>query len=158
VPATAYPIPAQPRITNLDPSEPSQQLDETGSFEVEPLAVDAEPVAEAEDDLDAAIAEAEPGDDDATVVRPHDVGELYGLHLPPAGDRELAAPEDHDSFARADAGENWIESLEQATAETGPDTEREIDPNDDTDYRVHHSTDTRDRPVADRGGGGLGGK
>jgi hypothetical protein len=146
------------KIINLDPSDPSQELDETGTFEVEPLSVDAEPEAEAEEQLDAAIAEADPGDDDATLVRPRDVGELYGVHLTPAADRDLGAPEDHDSFARADDGENWIESLEQATAENGPDAEREIDPNDDTDYFAHHPTDTRDRPIADRGGGGRGGQ
>jgi hypothetical protein len=148
----------EPAIADLDPADPSQQLDEAGGFQIEPLEFDAEPASEGEDELDDAVARADPGDDDTAVAPRQDVGELYGLHLPPAMDRDLTAAEDHDSFARADSGENWIESLEQASTEYGPVVEREVDPTDDTDHHVHHATDTRDRPVADRGSGGLGGR
>jgi hypothetical protein len=151
-------LPAEWAIADLDPADPSQQLDEAGGFQIEPLELDVEPTSESEDDLDAAITRADPGDEDTAVARRQDVGELYGVHLPPALDRDLAAPEDHDSYARADAGENWIESLEQAAAENGPAVEREVDPTDDSDHHVHHASDTRDRPVADRGGGGPGGR
>jgi hypothetical protein len=110
--ASANPITDQTErsIADLDPSDPTQALDEVGGFQIEPLAVDAE-----------------------------------GVDLPPSGDRELAAPEDHDSFARSNAGENWIEALEQAATESGPKAEHELDVTDDGDEHTGH----RDEDSAD---------
>jgi hypothetical protein len=144
-------------IADLDPADPTQQLDEAGGFQIEPLELDAEPTSESEDDLDAAISRADPGEEDTAIAPRQDVGELYGVHLPPALDRDLTAAEDHDAYVRADTGENWLESLGQAATEYGPAVEREVDPTDDSDHHAHHATDTRDRPVADRGSGGVGG-
>ena len=43
-------------------------------------------------------------------------------------------------------------------AENGAAPERELDVVDDSDIeRGHHKTDTRDRPVADKGSGGNAG-
>jgi hypothetical protein len=148
-------------IVDVDPEDPAQQLDESGDFHVEPLAVDAEPSAEAEDEFDQAVAETsaeeEEGDvsvDEAEAPPRREAGELYGVHTPRAAEH-LEVPDDRDAF---DRGENWLEALEQEAAETGPAPEHELDLVDDSDPRpAHPSTDFRDRPKADRGSGGPGG-
>ena len=87
-----------------------------------------------------------------------DVGELYGVHLPPAQDVERGAGPEYAEYAESDFGENWLETLETETAEGGPVPEHEVDPNDDSDHHGgHHATESGDRPVADKGSGGPAG-
>jgi hypothetical protein len=123
----------RPSLVDLDPEDPSQVLNDN---------------AEAAEDGDVPIElDLEP-----------DTGDLYGLHTSPAGDRALAAPEDHDAFVEAANGENWLEALEQQSAEGGPTPEHEVVIVDDSDpQRGPPPTDFRDRPKADRGSGGPGG-
>lgn len=156
-------------VVDIDPEDPSQQLDEAGDFHIEPLDVEAQPTAEAGDDFDQAQAEATAGEpediekpsetmSEAIEAGEEDTGELYGVHVSPAGDRELAASEDRESFADSDLGENWLESLETHAAEGGPAPERDVVIIDDSDpHGGPPSTDFRDRPKADRGSGGAGG-
>src|SRR5262245_12859726 len=82
-------------------------VDEVGPVQVGPLAVDAQPEAEAAQDLAAAAAQAGAGDTDALAMpgeapadgaRSKDTGELYGVRTPHAADTELSAPEHLDSF------------------------------------------------------------
>jgi hypothetical protein len=163
-------------LVDTDPEDPSQQLDDIGQIDVEPLAVDARSAAETSEDFDLAFAEnvtgeSEPEDesdledapsDDDSGELAHDTGELYGVRTPHAGDTDLSAPEDQDSFEGADRGETWLESLEEHAALMGPAPEEEVVIVDDSDlehpdHRGHHPTDWRDRPVADKGSGGSGG-
>jgi hypothetical protein len=167
------------RVVDLDPEDPTQQLDDGG--EVEPLAIEAQPASEAEADLDRAATETfserggAEGEEKALVVdapidayiqeseearRERDTGELYGVRTPPAADPSLGAPEDRDGFDGAPRGENWLESLEEHAAEMGPVPEVEVVIVDDSPgdpYRGHQATE-RDRPVADKGAGGPGGR
>jgi len=160
----------QPSIVDVDPEEPSQVIDEVGGFEE--LDVEAQPSAEAEAALDAATAESaeENAVELATPMQTtteareeaaEDIGELYGVHTPPAEDHDLDKTPDAESFRDADAGENWLETLEKKAAEYGAEVEEPVDVVDDSDehseHRGHHKTDTRDRPVADKGSGGEGG-
>ncbi len=160
----------QRRVVDLDPEDPSQQLDDVGEFHIEPLAVEAQPLAEASEDLDIAAAENVEGDsepDDEEVAEPEaevrrDTGELYGVRIPHAADTNLAAPEDPGSFEGAASGEHWFEALEEHAAEMGPAPEEEVVIIDDSDvehpdHRGHNPTE-RDRPVADKGSGGPGGR
>jgi hypothetical protein len=124
-------------VVDIDPEDPSQIL------------VDDEMDTTLDEDVEDE-AEAEAGAEDT--------GDLYGVHVTPAEDRELAAPDDQDSYKDADLGENWIESLEQHAAEGGPTPEHEVTVIDDSDpHDDHPPTDFRDRPKADRGSGGPGG-
>jgi len=132
-------------VVDIDPEDPSQQLDEAGDFQIEPLDVEAQP---------------RPSDEESEPTEPdeEDTGELYGVHVAHADDRELSASEDHDAFADSELGENWLESLETHAAEGGPAPERDVVIVDDSDSHAGHpSTDFRDRPKADRGSGGRGG-
>ncbi len=157
-------------IVDIDPEDPTQQLDDTGEFHIEPLAVEAEPAAEISEQFDIASAENVGGEEEfgeePTVETQselvHDTGELYGVRTPHAGDTNLAAAEDRDAFEGSWRGENWLESLEEHAAVMGPAPEEEVVIVDDSDvdhpdHRGHHSTDWRDRPVADKGSGGPGG-
>jgi hypothetical protein len=168
-------------VVDIDPEDPSQQLDDSGAFQVEPLAVAARPAAESAEDFDIASAEnmegqseheeaaAEAADEvteESTIEgHPelgHDTGELYGVRTPHAGDTNLAAPEDQDSFEGSWRGETWLEALEEHAAVMGPAPEEEVVIVDDSDvahpdHRGHHPTEWRDRPVADKGSGGPGG-
>lgn len=155
-----------PRLVDTDPEDPSQQLDDLGTIQVGPLAVDARPSAEAAEEVATAVAENAPADVDLAVTIPHarrveavkDTGELYGVRTPHAGDPDLAAPEDRDGFEGAERGENWLESLSGHAAESGPAPEEEVVIVDDSDpERGHSSTESGDRPVADKGSGGPGG-
>src|SRR5262245_60504969 len=47
----------QPSIVDVDPEDPSQLLDDVGQFSVVPLDVEAQPAAEAEAEIDAAVYE-----------------------------------------------------------------------------------------------------
>jgi hypothetical protein len=156
-------------VVDIDPEDPAQQLDEAGDFHIEPLDVEAQPAAEGDEVFDQAQAESRAGEpediekpseteSEAIEAGEPDTGELYGVHVAPAGDRELAASEDRDAFADSDLGENWLESLETHAAEGGPAPERDVVIIDDSDpHSGPPSTDFRDRPKADRGAGGRGG-
>jgi hypothetical protein len=116
------------------------------------------PVAIAPDDLGVALDHDEGEDeedarDTAPMAAVRDEGELYGVHTPRAADRTL--PDDDAAFSR---GQNWIEALEERSAEGGPLPEHEIDVVDDTDEEhTHPNSETKDRPIADLGSGGRGG-
>ncbi len=158
----------QHHVVDIDPEDPTQQLDDLGEFHIEPLEVEAQSAAEASEDFDLASAENVEGESeprDETIADPyaevaHDTGELYGVRTPHAGDPDLSAPEDRGSFEGAERGEHWLEALEEHAAEMGPAPEEEVVIIDDSDehleHRGHHSTE-RDRPVADTGSGGPGG-
>lgn len=166
------PVFPQPSIADIDPADPSQALDESGDFQIEPLAVDAEPSAEAAGELDQAQAESYAASDkededademhadeaEATEEPDKDTGELYGVHTPRAADRDLSAGPDHGAMVDDDDGENWLEALEAHSAEMGPEVEHEIVVLDDSDpHEGPPPTDFRDRPKADKGSGGRGG-
>jgi len=95
------------------------------------------------------LAGADLGDDVVTTVGTEvkDGGDLYGIHVPPASDR--AQLDDDHAFA---GGQNWIESLEERAIEGGPEPEHELDIVDENDGPSN--TDSKDRPVADRGSAG----
>lgn len=159
-------------VVDIDPEDPTQQLDDTGEFHIEPLMVEAQSATEASEDFDIASAEnvegeSEPEDEEEEASERaelrHETGELYGVRTPRAGDTELAAPEDQDGFEGSWRGENWRESLEEHATLMGPADEEEVVIIDDSDiehpdHRGHHPTDWRDRPVADKGSGGPGGR
>ena len=157
----------RPSVADLDPTDPTQELDELGEFHIE-LAVEAQPSAEAQEELDVAgeEAEAEAYEDDPAArdeaeasAGERDTGDLYGVHVPPAADTELGAGEDQDSFQDAMLGETFFEALEQHAAEGGATPEHELDIVDDSDvdHPTHHATESGDRPVADKGSGGPAG-
>jgi len=112
--------------------EDAEIAQDLGSLDIEQLAYggDAQPTA------------AEPD------VSVKDGGDLYGVWIAPASDR--AQLDDDEAF---EMGQNWVESLETRAAEGGPEPEHEVDIVDDHDLRSP-SSDSRDRPVADRGSGG----
>jgi len=164
-------------IVDVDPEDPSQLLDEVGQFSVVQLAVEAQPSAEAEADIEAATAEAHYEDEDSEVdddaqeldtpdataanayaEAAEDTGDAYGLHSPRGADKDLDKTADAQEFVDSADGENWLETLEKKATEYGAEPERELDVVDDSDqHRGHHSSDRRDRPVADKGSGGDGG-
>ncbi len=152
-------------VIDVDPEDPTQQLDDTGAFDIEPLAIEARPVAEAAEDFDIASAENIEGESESELepgpAVEHDTGELYGVRTPHAGDTNLSAPEDQDAFEGAGRGETWLEALGGHAALMGPALEQEIVIVDDrdlerADHRGNHPTE-RDRPIADKGSGGPGG-
>jgi hypothetical protein len=150
------------RLVDIEPEDPSQQLDDIGEIDVAPLDVGAVPAEEAAEELDAAAAEnvlgdSEPDDDEDKDEK--DTGKLYGVRTPHAADTDLSASEDRDGFAGSESGENWLEALEEHAAELGPAPEEEVVIVDDSgvEHRVHPS-EHRDRPVADKGAGGPAGR
>ena len=163
-------------IVDVDPEDPSQLLDEVGQFSVVQLAVEAQPSAEAEADIEAATAEAHYEDEsevdedaqeldtpdattaDAYAEAAEDTGDAYGVHSPRAADKDLDKTADGAQLADSEDGENWLETLGKKATEYGAEPEAELDVVDDSDqHRGHHSSDRRDRPVADKGSGGDGG-
>ncbi|HEX4453891.1 MAG TPA: hypothetical protein VH143_23665 [Kofleriaceae bacterium] len=107
-------------------------------------------------DVDVAADSAQlDHDEDSRTTAPMaavlDQGDLYGVHTPPAADRRIP-----DNDAAFDAGQNWIEALEERAAEGGPEPEHELEVVDEAD-ETHPHTDTKDRPIADLGSGGRGG-
>ena len=156
-------------VVDLDPEDPSQQLDDTGEFHIEPLAIEAQPTAEASEAFDIASAENVEGESeleaeatsDGDAEPAGDTGELYGVRTPHAGDPNISAPEDQDSFEGSWRGETWLESLKEHAIEMGPVPEEEVVIVDDSiehaEHRGHHPTEGGDRPVADKGSGGPGG-
>jgi hypothetical protein len=166
----------QRHVVDIDPEDPTQQLDDTGEIDVDPVAVDAMSTAEGIADFDRASAENVEGEGesevdietpsettaDAYAAAARETGELYGVRTPHAGDPHLSASEDQDSFEGSWRGETWLESLEEHAAEMGPADEEEVVIVDDSDvdhpdHRGHHSTEGGDPPVADKGSGGFGG-
>ncbi len=152
----------QPSIVDVDPEDPSQLLDDAGQFSVIDLENEAMPQAEADAELDAAVEAASVGDDDTIDVIDQtdlgDAGDLYGVHLPAAADPDLDLTDDRESFEDSTLGEHVFETLEKKMAEGGAAPEGDIDIEDDSDPDAGHSkTDRRDRPVADKGSGGLSG-
>lgn len=160
-----------PDSPDIDPADPVQALDELQELHLEDLHVDAMSGVDAENELMVASVESSLEEDalealtedarqapadttlDAIERGAHDVGDLYGLHTPPAVDRTHA--EDRDTF---NLGANWLEALETSAAEYGAEPERELDIVDDEDvYDPPHASDNRDKPVADRGSGGPAG-
>ncbi|HET9623724.1 MAG TPA: hypothetical protein VFP84_20270 [Kofleriaceae bacterium] len=93
-------------------------------------------------------------DREADLVRPHDAGDLYGVHTPVAADR--THPDDDRAF---DDGQNWIEALETSAVENGAEPERPLDDivDDEDVLRAPHPSSRRDVPVADLGSGGRRG-
>jgi hypothetical protein len=172
----------QRSLVDIDPEDPSQLLDEAGQFSVVDIELDAQPSAEADAELDAAVAtgageedgvesEERDADDesreldtpeqttaDAYIEAADDTGELYGSHLPPAADPNLDVSSDGETFKDSELGEHAFETLEKKMAENGAEPEHELDVTDDSDVeRGHHKSDNRDRPVADKGSGGPAG-
>ena len=152
------------RVVDLDPEDPTQTLDDTGQIDVGPLDVDAMPAAEAAEEFDEAVAETVEGDseipaDDEAAEDEGETGELYGVRTPHAADADLAAGVDHGAFEGVDEGENWLESLERHAAEMGPAPDEEVVVIDSSDpHGGHHPSESGDRPVADKGSGGPGGR
>ena len=156
-------VPLTSTMPPPDPSDPMQTLDETQDFHLEPLAVEVNPGAEQQEDIDAALdlSEVDDGPDqddtyEARTANADDTGELYGSHVTPADAPERGSGPDGGEYAEAELGENWLETLEADAAEGGPVPEREVDANDDQDT-VAHGSESGDRPVADKGSGGPGG-
>jgi hypothetical protein len=150
-----------------DPRDPVQSLHERDELEVVQLDVDALPrvdVAAMRDllgvqlEIEEEAEDAERRVDDAVdvdqVAAIDDAGDLYGVHTPRAVDREH--PDDDRAF---DEGQNWVEALETSATENGPEPEHALDDIvDDADLlRAPHASDRRDRPVADKGSGGVRG-
>ncbi len=166
----------QPSLVDIDPEDPSQLLDDGDQYSIVDVDLDAQPQAEADAELDAALAAAagEEGDlesqsleldtpsqttADAYTESAEDTGELYGVHLPPAGDKDdIDVNADGESFRDSELGEHTFETLEKKMAESGAAPEHELDVVDNSDTEGgHHSTESGDRPVADKGSGGPGG-
>jgi hypothetical protein len=174
----------QPSIVDIDPEDPAQLLDDAGQFSIVDLEVEAQPHEEADADLDGAVEEADmegvaeederevdelqasevdtpsqtTADAYAEEADHTDTGELYGLHMPKAEDREPELTPDQEQFLDVDSGETWLETLDKKSVEFGPEPEEVIDPVDNSDeLGGHHSTESGDPPVADKGSGGIGG-
>jgi hypothetical protein len=174
----------QPSIVDIDPEDPAQLLDDAGQFSIVDLEVEAQPQAEADAELDAAVEEADmegvAEDDEREVdeleasevdtpsqttadayaeeADDTDTGELYGVHTPKAGDKDPDLTPDQEQFVDSESGETWLETLDKKSAEFGPEPEEVIDVVDNSDeLGGHHSTESGDPPVADKGSGGIGG-
>ncbi len=156
---------AMPASLDIDPADPVQNIDEVHEFHVEDLGADAFSQADVEAaqdmqmveaDLDGALDIEQPEDTtlDAIEASAHDVGDLYGVHTPPATDR--THPDGDASF---DEGQNWLEALETDSVEMGAEAEVDLGDTiiDDDDVLASHRSDTKDTPVADRGSGGPAG-
>lgn len=170
-------------IIDIDPEDPSQLLDDASQYADLDLEIEAQPDTEAGADFAAALADSagEEGalDDDALgfeeaareldtpaettadaiadAASDEDTGDLYGVHIPPA-DPDFDLTGDQESFEDSELGEHVFETLEKETAEAGAEPEHVLDLVDTSDEHVqHHSTERRDRPVADKGSGGIGG-
>lgn len=163
-----------PSVVDVDPGDPTQQLDEAGEFHITPLEVEALPAAEGDADVDLAIELAEEEDDtqsedeelglepaepptadELAAAEREDEGDLYGVHVPRAVDTDVAP----DDASQSSDGETWTEELLARAAESGAMPERELDvvEEDEKPHWGHHGTESGDRPVADKGSGGPGG-
>jgi hypothetical protein len=145
-------------VVDVDPEDPSQLLDEAGQFSI--VELDAQPQAEADAELDAAVATT--ADDYTDIIDATDIGDagdLYGVHVPRAADPESDVKPNRDAFDGEEDGEHVFESLEKKMAENGTaNPEEDVELEDESDPQGgHRKTDTRDRPIADKGSGGAGG-
>lgn len=152
--------PRRSSIVDLDPEDPTQLLDEAGQFSVVDLELEAQPHAEADADLDAAVATtAEDYSDiiDATDIG--DAGDLYGVHVPRASDPQSDIRGDREAFDAESDGEHMFDSLQRKMTENGTaDPEEDVRFEDASDRQGgHRKSDTRDRPIADKGSGGKSG-
>ncbi len=152
----------QPAVTTqdlaFDMGDPVPQFADLQDVHFADLDVDAisNEDAEAAQDLMEVSAELDAARFDDDDVPPemtirnarNGSGELYGIHTPTAVDRDLP-----DGDASYNQGENWLEALEASAAEHGLEPEQELDIVDDNELATH-STDTRDRPIADLGAAG----
>jgi len=158
------------RIPAADPRDPVQGFDDVVTLHDEDLAVDAYDAADISRDLDiarfesasdeAALAEAEALGllsrpwpvSDSLEANEHDVGELYGVHMP-AAEAGVGSEEDDED------GEHWLDRLEASAVENGALPEHEIDVEDDdpSDPRAGGRRGGRGGPVADKGSGGPAG-
>lgn len=155
----------QPSIVDVDPEDPAQLLDDAEQYSIIDvgLGVDAEPQAEADAELDAAVATS--SDDYIDVIDQTniedigDAGDLYGVHVPAAADAGADVTADGESFQDSELGEHVFETLQKKMAESGTaNPEEDVEFEDDSDPLGGHSkSDRRDRPVADKGSGGPGG-
>jgi len=120
---------------------------------------DSEPDREAEPETAADEDPSQRTADDVAAATRKDLGDLYGVHLTPASDRELAASDDTSSYQDATLGESFTEELLAKSTEGGALPEHEVIVIDDSDdlHPTHHATESGDRPVADKGSGGPGG-
>ena len=133
-------------VIDVDPEELAVPDDNESPGESEPEAHDlANPAERTADDVAAATHK--------------DVGDLYGVHVTPASDRELADATDVSSYQDATLGETFTEELLAKSTEGGTLPEHEVVVLDDSDdqHPTHHPTESGDRPVADNGSGGPGG-
>ena len=158
----------------IDPLDSVQTFEKISDLEVATLDVDAlstEDIAAAEDlaslEVESESFDSTTDSDDQPILlgsmdevipldpsMRRDAGDLYGVHTPPAVDRDH--PDDDRAFQE---GQNWVEALETSAVEYGPDPERELDAiiDDEDVLDPPHATATRDRPVADSGSGGRRG-
>lgn len=163
-------VAAGPGVTTADlapdPNDPVQRISED-AFDVSDIAdldVDAIDAADAEAARDLAMLESDREQAALELDTPSqttldavdgaaegDLGDLYGVHTPPAVDRTLP-----DDRAAMDQGQTWLEAMQESAVEYGAEPEHEIDLVDEQD-KPPHPSDLRDRPVADRGSGGPGG-
>jgi hypothetical protein len=138
----------------------SQRLDEVDEYQI--LDTNAEPPRSDEvEDLATEAPDSETPSEtwaDAYTGEAHDTGELYGVHTPDAADPDLDKTPDRESFVDAASGEHWLETLGKKAAEYGAEAEQELDVVDNSDeLGGHHSSESGDRPVADKGSGGEAG-
>ena len=151
----------QPSIVDIDPEDPAQLLDDAEQYSIIDMNVDAEPQAEADAELDAAVATTT-ADDYTDIIDATDIGDagdLYGVHVPRAADAGGDLTDDRESFKDSELGEHVFETIQKKMAENGTaDPTEDVEFEDDSDHdRGHSKTDRRDRPVADKGSGGPAG-
>lgn len=128
----------QPSIFDIDPEDPTQLLDDAG--QLDSMELEAQPHAEADAELDAAVATAEGYGDTSDNSEARDSGDLYGV--------QLHDVETHEAFKDAELGEHVFETLEKKMAEGGAQPETELDIEDDSDAERSHSRTDRREPAA----------
>ncbi len=103
----------QPSIVDIDPEDPSQLLDDAGQFSIIDLETEAQPQAEADAELDAAVAST-----------------AEGIDVVDQTDLDVSA--DGESYEDEELGEHMFETLEKKMAEgdAAPESEIEIDDED----------------------------
>ena len=133
-------------VIDLDPEDPTQLLDDSGQFSVVELDVEAQPSTDTENN------------EEPERTHTPDTGDLYGVYTQRRSEPDFDLEPEGDAFTDAELGEHWLETLGKKAAEEGAYAEAELEMIDDSDeHRGHHKSDTRDRPVADKGAGGRGG-
>ena len=145
-PVHDHPLDGSDAETKISPSGEQSCREETDDSEVDARGREVDTPSETTADAYAAAIDGD------------DTGELYGLHTPHAADRDLDKTADQESFVDSEQGETWLETLEKKAAEGGAEAEEDLEVVDNSDEHTgHHSTESGDRPVADKGSGGEGG-